>query len=62
MQSSTKRRPGMLLLAGIICGACALGVQALMTGTEPGLFTALGARAQTLAVHDTDSGSQITME
>lgn len=28
MQSSTKRRPGMLLLAGMICGACALGVQA----------------------------------
>ena len=41
---------------------CALGVQALMTGTEPGLFTALGARGQTLAVHDTGTGSQITME
>jgi DNA replication and repair protein RecF len=41
---------------------CALGAQALMTGTEADLFTALGNRGQTLSVRDTDSGSRITME
>lgn len=41
---------------------CALGAQALMTGTEAELFAALGARGQTLSVRDTDAGSQITME
>jgi DNA replication and repair protein RecF len=41
---------------------CALGGQALMTGTEAELFAALGSRAQTLAVLDSDAGSQITME
>ena len=41
---------------------CALGAQAIMTGTEAGLFTALGSRGQTFTVRDTDTGSQITME
>jgi DNA replication and repair protein RecF len=41
---------------------CALGAQALMTGTETGLFAALGDRGQTVTVRDTETGSQITME
>jgi DNA replication and repair protein RecF len=41
---------------------CALGAQALMTGTEAELFAALGDRGQTLTVRDSDAGSQITME
>jgi DNA replication and repair protein RecF len=41
---------------------CALGAQALMTGTEAGLFTALGTRGQSFAVQDSDAGSLITME
>lgn len=41
---------------------CALGAQALMTGTEADLFAALGWRGQALAVRETDAGSQITME
>jgi DNA replication and repair protein RecF len=41
---------------------CALGAQALMTGTEADLFTALGDRGQTVRVADTDAGSQITLE
>jgi DNA replication and repair protein RecF len=41
---------------------CALGAQALMTGTEAELFLALGTRGQTFTVRDTDLGSQITME
>jgi DNA replication and repair protein RecF len=32
---------------------CALGAQALMTGTEAGLFEALGARGQGFAVQET---------
>jgi DNA replication and repair protein RecF len=39
---------------------CALGAQAIMTGTEPGLFDALGQRGQTLAVVDVAGNSQIT--
>ncbi len=31
---------------------CALGAQALMTGTEPGLFDSLGARGQSFAVEE----------
>ncbi len=38
---------------------CALGAQAIMTGTEPGLFDALGARGQSFAVQDDGTGSQI---
>ena len=41
---------------------CALGAQALMTGTEAELFAALGDRGQTLAVRETCAGSQIKME
>jgi DNA replication and repair protein RecF len=41
---------------------CALGAQALMTGTEAELFAALGNRGQTLTVSDSATGSQITME
>jgi DNA replication and repair protein RecF len=37
----------------------ALGAQAIMTGTEAGLFEALGQRGQTFAVTDTSAGSQI---
>lgn len=39
---------------------CALGAQALMTGTEPGLFDALGARGELFTVRDSDDGSRIT--
>jgi len=37
---------------------CALGAQAWMTGTEPGLFEALGARAQYLEIDDDTGVSQ----
>ncbi|SEM45677.1 DNA replication and repair protein RecF [Gemmobacter aquatilis] len=39
---------------------CALGAQALMTGTEPGLFDSLGARAQNVLVADEGGQSMIT--
>ena len=39
---------------------CALDAQALMTGTEPDLFTALGSRGQTLFVAEIDGNSQVT--
>lgn len=39
---------------------CALDAQALMTGTEPDLFTALGNRGRTLHVADSDGISQVT--
>ncbi len=38
---------------------CALGAQAWMTGTEPGLFDALGARAQYIEVRETDGISEV---
>lgn len=38
---------------------CALGAQALMTGTEPGLFDSLGDRAQKIAVFETGGLSRI---
>lgn len=38
---------------------CALGAQAMMTGTEPGLFDTLGARAQTFSVVDQGGVSQV---
>jgi DNA replication and repair protein RecF len=38
---------------------CALGAQAIMTGTEPGLFDALGSRGQSFAVQDDGTCSQI---
>ncbi|MFN5999313.1 MAG: DNA replication/repair protein RecF [Paracoccaceae bacterium] len=38
---------------------CALGAQALMTGTEPDLFAALADRGQTLHVADRDGSSEI---
>lgn len=41
---------------------CALGAQALMTGTEADLFAALGGRGQTFTLRDTGAGSEITME
>jgi len=39
---------------------CALGAQALMTGTEPGLFDSLSRRAQNLAVVDDGAASRIS--
>jgi DNA replication and repair protein RecF len=39
---------------------CGLGAQALMTGTEAGLFDSLGGRGQTLFVADGPDGSRIT--
>lgn len=41
---------------------CALGAQALMTGTEADLFSALGNRGQTFTVRESGDGSLITME
>ena len=41
---------------------CALGLQAFMTGTEPGLFEALGDRAQRIEVTETAGVSQIRDE
>lgn len=41
---------------------CALGAQALMTGTEAELFAALGNRGQSLTVRETDEGSRIILE
>ncbi len=41
---------------------CALGAQAIMTGTDADLFDALGRRGQRLAVQDDSSGSRITVE
>lgn len=38
---------------------CHLGAQALMTGTEPGLFDSLGARGQSLAVVEEGGASRI---
>jgi DNA replication and repair protein RecF len=38
---------------------CALGAQAVMTGTEPALFEALGARAQGLSVAEDGGVSQV---
>ncbi|MBP6736344.1 MAG: DNA replication and repair protein RecF, partial [Rhodobacteraceae bacterium] len=38
---------------------CALGAQALMTGTEAALFDPLGDRAQTLHIHDENGHSRI---
>lgn len=38
---------------------CTMGAQAVMTGTEPGLFDALGPRGQTFTVRDDGAGSQI---
>lgn len=38
---------------------CALGAQAIMTGTEPGLFDSLGPRAQRFAVLENDGQSRI---
>ena len=40
---------------------CALGAQALMTGTEQDLFDALGPRGQTFTVQDIGTGSHITI-
>ena len=39
---------------------CALGAQAIMTGTEPGLFDSLGARGQTFEVAEYEGQSEIT--
>lgn len=39
---------------------CALGAQAIMTGTEPGLFDSLGNRGQTFTVSDLNGQSSIT--
>ena len=39
---------------------CALGAQALMTGTEPDLFAALGDRGRTLKIADQNGNSQVT--
>ena len=39
---------------------CALGAQALMTGTEPGLFDSLGNRAQSFTVAEESGMSKVT--
>ena len=39
---------------------CALGAQALMTGTEAALFDSLGSRAQSFTVTETDGISQVS--
>lgn len=39
---------------------CALGAQAIMTGTEPGLFDTLGNRAQSFTVADEGGVSKVT--
>ena len=39
---------------------CATGAQAIMTGTEPGLFDSLGARGQTFEIADAEGQSTIT--
>jgi DNA replication and repair protein RecF len=41
---------------------CALGAQAMMTGTETSLFSALGDRGQRLAIRDDGAGSRVTTE
>jgi DNA replication and repair protein RecF len=41
---------------------CALGAQAIMTGTESSLFEGLGARGQMFGVHDTGTGSQVVAQ
>ena len=38
---------------------CALGAQAWMTGTEPGLFDALGDRAQFVEVLENEGVSEV---
>jgi DNA replication and repair protein RecF len=38
---------------------CSLGAQAILTGTEPGLFDSLGARAQNLTVTEAGGESRI---
>ena len=40
---------------------CALGAQALMTGTEPGLFDSLGNRAQNITVADEGGLSKVSV-
>ncbi|MCU0826880.1 MAG: DNA replication/repair protein RecF [Tabrizicola sp.] len=40
---------------------CALGCQAIMTGTEPGLFDVLGPRGQSFAVAEHGGLSQVTL-
>jgi DNA replication and repair protein RecF len=39
---------------------CALGAQAIMTGTEPGLFDSLGPRAQSFVIREEGGASRIT--
>ena len=46
--------------AALYDALCALGAQALMTGTEPSLFDSLGTRAQVFTVADADGTSVVT--
>jgi DNA replication and repair protein RecF len=48
--------------AALFDEVCALGAQAIMTGTEPGLFDSLGMRGQSFAVSDTDGRSDVRTE
>ena len=41
---------------------CNLGAQAILTGTEPGLFDSLGVRAQNLSVTEADGESRIAAD
>ena len=41
---------------------CAMGAQAIMTGTEPGLFDSLGDRAQNFTVADEGGVSKVLSE
>ena len=45
--------------ASLFAEIAALGAQAWMTGTEPGLFDAMGAGAQCLAVREGEGGSEV---
>jgi len=48
--------------AALYDALCALGAQAIMTGTEPGLFDSLGARAQRIRVTDEAGRSALQAE
>jgi DNA replication and repair protein RecF len=45
--------------AALYDAICALGAQAIMTGTESALFDTLGDRGQMFAVHDDGAGSRV---
>jgi len=46
--------------AALYDAICDMGCQAFMTGTEPGLFDSLGARAQSFAVAESGGVSEVS--